>query len=66
MDAGTHNGGEIVVMLQRQAGVFAYMISSNSHNHMMDITKVLMRRWRQREVKEHLRNDTAKKWGSWA
>ena len=47
-------------------GVFAYMISFNFHNPVKDIVEALTKKRRQREVKEPVRNYTAKKWGSWA
>lgn len=62
----TKEGKLLLPCYRDKPGVFAYMISLNSHNPVMDIAKVLMRRRQQREVKEHLRNDTAKERGSWA
>lgn len=62
----TVEGKLLLPCCRGKPGIFAYMISLNSHNPVMDIAKVLMKRWQQREVKEHLTDDTAKKWGSWA
>lgn len=49
-----------------KSGVFSHMISFNSHNPVMAVTETLRRKWRQREVKELVRNHTANTWQNWA
>lgn len=62
----TVEGKSLSSCCRDKPGVFAYVISFNYHNPVKDIVEALTRKRRQREVKEPVRNYTAKKWGSWA